>query len=37
MGPANCTRVTRARPAHEKRFDEIIDPKKMVGHGVGGS
>ena len=21
----------------EKRFDEIVDPKKMVGHGVGGS
>ena len=21
----------------EKRFEEIVDPKKMVGHGVGGS
>ena len=21
----------------EKRFDEIVDPRKMVGHGVGGS
>ena len=21
----------------EGRFDEIVDPKKMVGHGVGGS
>ena len=21
----------------EERFDEIVDPKKMVGHGVGGS
>jgi fumarate hydratase class II len=21
----------------EKRFDQIIDPKKLVGHGVGGS
>jgi fumarate hydratase class II len=21
----------------EKRFDEIVDPEKMVGHGVGGS
>ena len=21
----------------ERRFDEIVDPKKMVGHGVGGS
>jgi fumarate hydratase, class II len=21
----------------EKRFDEIVDPKKMVGHGIGGS
>jgi len=21
----------------EKRFDEIVDPKKMVGHGVSGS
>jgi fumarate hydratase, class II len=21
----------------EKRFDEIVDPKKMVGHGVAGS
>ena len=21
----------------ERRFDEIVDPKRMVGHGVGGS
>jgi fumarate hydratase class II len=21
----------------ERRFDEIVDPKKMVGHGVAGS
>jgi fumarate hydratase class II len=21
----------------EKRFDEIVDPKKMVGHGLAGS
>jgi fumarate hydratase class II len=21
----------------EKRFDEIVDPKKMVGHGISGS
>jgi hypothetical protein len=21
----------------DKRFDEIVDPAKMIGHGVGGS
>ena len=27
----------RSGAIDEKRFDEIVDPKKMVGHGVGGS
>jgi fumarate hydratase class II len=26
-----------SRYIDEKRFDEIVDPKKMVGHGVAGS
>jgi fumarate hydratase class II len=27
----------RSGEIEEKRFDEIVDPRKMVGHGVGGS
>jgi fumarate hydratase class II len=27
----------RSGDIDERRFDEIVDPKKMVGHGVGGS
>jgi fumarate hydratase class II len=27
----------RSGTIHEERLDEIVDPKKMVGHGVAGS
>ena len=27
----------RSGAIDERRFDEIVDPRKLVGHGVGGS